>query len=291
MTDNEWDELKHWRKNNKDLAWKAGDPHPTRDGFVFCEYTRRASNGERWVSEDYFARKKAYVKGYHEENKEILKVKNRERDKRNIESRRSYRRKYVEANREAVYRAQRKWYHENIDRARASRRAYAERNKEKLRVASREKAKRRYAEDKETLLETARRWRERNRDYFKQWHKNNKERRKERRNRRLKEDPFYAVICRARGRTLSAFRKRGYKKTSKTADLLGCDWITLKEHIESQFVEGMSWDNRSEWHIDHIVPYSVAKTQEDVEWLSYYKNLRPLWKHENMKKSGRFAPS
>ena len=32
--------------------------------------------------------------------------------------------------------------------------------------------------------------------------------------------------------------------------------------MESNFKDGMNWNNRSEWHIDHIVPISRAKNQE-----------------------------
>lgn len=30
----------------------------------------------------------------------------------------------------------------------------------------------------------------------------------------------------------------------------------FKNHIENLFLEGMSWDNHGEWHIDHIIPVS-----------------------------------
>ena len=45
-------------------------------------------------------------------------------------------------------------------------------------------------------------------------------------------------------------------KTSTTFKLLGYSVVELKEHIESQFTDGMSWDNIGEWHIDHIRPLS-----------------------------------
>src|SRR3546814_9720873 len=36
--------------------------------------------------------------------------------------------------------------------------------------------------------------------------------------------------------------------------LVGYTVADLMAHLERQFLPGMSWDNRGEWHIDHIRP-------------------------------------
>ncbi len=46
----------------------------------------------------------------------------------------------------------------------------------------------------------------------------------------------------------------------------------------------MNWDNYGEWHIDHIIPISKAKTLEDGKFLSRLENLQPLWALENQVK-------
>ena len=38
----------------------------------------------------------------------------------------------------------------------------------------------------------------------------------------------------------------------RTFDIIGCSPYDLKEHLEKQFVSGMTWENRNEWHMDHI---------------------------------------
>jgi hypothetical protein len=58
-------------------------------------------------------------------------------------------------------------------------------------------------------------------------------------------------------------------------------------HLESKFVDGMSWDNRSRWHIDHIMPLASAKTEEELVALCHYTNLQPLWAAENLRKSDK----
>jgi len=70
-------------------------------------------------------------------------------------------------------------------------------------------------------------------------------------------------------------------------ELVGCDLQTLKEYIEKQFKEGMTWENHGfyGWHIDHIIPLGTAKTEEEMIKLCHYTNLQPLWALENLRKS------
>lgn len=100
-------------------------------------------------------------------------------------------------------------------------------------------------------------------------------------------DPVFCLTSRIRSAIGDALRKGGYGKRSKSQEILGCDWYFFAKHIERQFLKGMSWENRSEWHIDHIIPLSTAKTEEDVIRLSHYTNLRPLWAEDNLKKSDK----
>ena len=68
---------------------------------------------------------------------------------------------------------------------------------------------------------------------------------------------------------------------------LGCSVEELKMHLEKQFRENMSWNNRKKWHIDHIVPLSSANTETDIIKLSHYSNLQPLWASENESKGNK----
>ena len=53
----------------------------------------------------------------------------------------------------------------------------------------------------------------------------------------------------------------------------------------------MSWDNYGDWHIDHIIPLSSAKTEEEIYKLAHYTNLQPLWAEDNIKKSNKILTS
>lgn len=67
----------------------------------------------------------------------------------------------------------------------------------------------------------------------------------------------------------------------------------LKEHIENQFLPGMSWDNYNHetWHIDHILPVSSftfsSYIDEEFQKCWSLKNLQPLWALDNLKKSNK----
>jgi hypothetical protein len=81
------------------------------------------------------------------------------------------------------------------------------------------------------------------------------------------------------------FKRKGYKKGGKSFELLGAEWNIVKEHFESLFQEGMTWDNQGDWHIDHIMPVSFGKTEQEIKELCHYKNLQPLWAQDNWDKS------
>ena len=71
--------------------------------------------------------------------------------------------------------------------------------------------------------------------------------------------------------------------------IIGCNEQKLKEHLENLFTEGMSIDNYGEWQVDHIYPisrYELSDIDNFYECFNY-KNLQPLWKEENIKKSNK----
>lgn len=96
--------------------------------------------------------------------------------------------------------------------------------------------------------------------------------------------PEFALSIRYRKRVRMAVAKQGIKIGGRTHALVGCGWAQLKDHLESMFVEGMSWDNFSDWHIDHVIPLSSAKDEKSLVALCHYSNLQPMWPIDNLKK-------
>lgn len=107
------------------------------------------------------------------------------------------------------------------------------------------------------------------------------------RSERAKIDPVYALKERVRGLIKECIKKSGSEKSSRTSEILGCSTVEFKDHIEKQFTVGMGWHNMGEWHIDHILPISLAMTDQDVIDLNHFTNLRPMWAAENIRKSNK----
>lgn len=65
-------------------------------------------------------------------------------------------------------------------------------------------------------------------------------------------------------------------------------------HLESQFKDGMSWDNYgSKWHVDHIKPCSLFDHADPMQFDECWalSNLQPLWASENIKKGAKYVCS
>ena len=103
-----------------------------------------------------------------------------------------------------------------------------------------------------------------------------------------KENPEWGLVGALRNRLNESLQTKQWKKTTRFSEYIGCNREELIQHLENQFLEGMSWENRSEWHIDHIKPLSLASDIDDLYRRCHYTNLRPLWAKENLIKGARF---
>lgn len=128
--------------------------------------------------------------------------------------------------------------------------------------------------------------------YNKEYYRNNMKSQKERvkvwkRARRLS-DPLYLKIELIRNH--SRISLGGYKNGSKIHNILGISYQEFRKHIEKQFESWMTWDNHFiyngelnyGWQLDHIIPLSSAKNEEELIKLSHYTNLQPICGYTNM---------
>lgn len=96
------------------------------------------------------------------------------------------------------------------------------------------------------------------------------------------EDPAAArLVHRVRSRVAKALGR-----APKGHYSLGCSAAELRVHIERQFLKGMSWSNRADWHIDHIRPLASfdLTDPEQLRAACHFSNLRPLWAEDNLRK-------
>jgi hypothetical protein len=90
-----------------------------------------------------------------------------------------------------------------------------------------------------------------------------------------------------RRRIRGILNSKNLKKKLPCESIVGCTYEYLKTYLESKFQEGMSWENQGLWHIDHIIPLSSGKNEEDIYKLCHFTNLQPLWAQDNLKKSNK----
>lgn len=134
--------------------------------------------------------------------------------------------------------------------------------------------------------------REREREMGKLYYKNNRPRQREYAKKRDKyrraNDPFYKLKVSIRGRVKAGFTSmivKGAFKSKNTEKILGCTFEEFKNHIESQFENWMNWSNHGDckeniykctWDLDHIIPLTFAKTEEELYLLNHWSNFQPL---------------
>jgi len=145
---------------------------------------------------------------------------------------------------------------------------YEEENPEKIKL----KNKNRRENNKEKLKELNKKWLQENKEKRREYKRNYRE---------LKMlDPIFRMKESIRG----SIRKHLMNKSKRTHEILGCSYEYFKLYVESKFESWMTWDNYGlyngnfnfGWDIDHIIPSSSAKSEEEIIKLNHYTNLQPL---------------
>lgn len=107
---------------------------------------------------------------------------------------------------------------------------------------------------------------------------------------RYQDDPIFRIIKNQRNR----LRELITIKPCSFSKSIGLSSAELKNYLESKFYpdsltgEVMSWDNYSDWEIDHIRPlasFSDLESMDQFKEAFNYNNLQPLWKRDNRLKS------
>lgn len=160
-----------------------------------------------------------------------------------------------------------------------------------------EKAKQYYEKNKEECIKKQVEYHRANPNIQKKWYNTHKKQIREyMRNyekERKKVDPQYKLGYTLRHRVRTALKECGMQKNERIKQLIGCSIDYLKNHLESQFKDGMNWENHGQWHVDHIKPCSLFNLTELEEQKKcfHYSNLQPLWAIDNLKKGDKYKPS
>lgn len=195
-----------------------------------------------------------YNQKYKKENKDILKLKQKE-----------YAKKYYQKNKDYVKQKSNDYYYENKEKAINSQKRYRENNSEKI------KSKR-----KEYDILNKEKINEYQRNYIFEKRKNNKE---------------FKLKCQIRHMLKMSFNRKSKRKSNKLETIVGCSINELIKYLigtyENNYNEKWDWKYLDNIHIDHIKPLSLAQTESDIIELNHYTNLQLLKAKDNLKKSNK----
>jgi hypothetical protein len=197
-------------------------------------------------------------------------------------------REYYKRNREKCCAATAKWRRENPNKVREQKRLFHARHSKE--IAVKRKA---YFDGRKALKSEYDRLR-REREGAKlvaqqlEWRKANKEHLNAYHRMKRANDPQYAIKNNLRCRMNAALRMAGIKRDKPLEVLVGAFIEDVMRHLEAQFKPGMTWENRRQWHIDHIIPCSAfdLTKADDRARCFHFTNLQPMWAVENIRKGG-----
>jgi hypothetical protein len=215
--------------------------------------------------------KRKYRKTFYDANKEKIREEHKTYNTNNKEKRQEYTKKYIKKNTEYIREYQRSIYQK--------RKAYIEQYKVANKDKIKEYHKQRYRDKEEKIKAQCKEYSEKNKAqrllYSRKWQSE-----------KYANDSVYRLKKILRARIAAALNLKLIVKQGLVVELLGCTIDNARKHLESQWLEGMNWNNHSleGWHIDHIKPVSTfdLTDPEQQKQCFHYTNLRPLWSHTNL---------
>ena len=196
------------------------------------------------------------------ERKEYNKVKNKEYRETHKEELRDYNKKYREEHFEEIQKQRKEYYENNREKVIEQRKKYYNKNKDKI-IEYHHRYNR---ENSKMLVEKA---------GIYQKH-------------RVETDEFYRFKRLIRDCVLKSFKRTNHRKSSYAREIIGIDFDQAWEYLKNTWKKNYGKEYNGElYHIDHIIPLSIAKTEEDVIKLCHYTNLQLLKPEDNLEKSDK----
>ena len=158
-----------------------------------------------------------------------------------------------------------------------------------------EKAKIYHQKNKENLNKNQREYYKNNKEKIKNANKKYKEKNKRKRlkysKKYLKERRKTDFLFRLRGNISAnikeSLKKQGYSKKTKTYNILKCDFNFFMKWINSIASNGHTY-GIGDLHLDHVIPISLAETEDEAYLLNHYSNYQLLSADENIVKGNRY---
>ena len=186
------------------------------------------------------------------------------------EEKKEYDRQRYLAKKEEVKARVKKYREDNPEKVFEQKRKYREEHKEE--IAAQKRAA--YQANPEPAKRRAREWRKANRAKLNAYQKN-----------RLDTNKNASMAHQIRMRVAK------YIHRHETSEELGCTIRELREYLSSKFLDGMTWQNYGDWHVDHIKPLASfdLTDEEQFKEACNYTNLQPMWGKDNYAKGRKLC--
>lgn len=189
------------------------------------------------------------------------------------------RKEYYKNNKELCSKKAKEFIKDNAEKIREERNKYYKNNKEEILLKNSIYCKENRDERNKKARENYKKNIDKNRSYKREYVSE-----------RFNNDPLFKLKFNTRSLIRNACKRKFTEKSKKTLEILSCTFEEFKTYLESKFDENMNWKNQGKyWHLDHIIPVSSAKTEEEVYILNHYTNFQPLYWLDNLKKSDKLS--
>jgi hypothetical protein len=180
---------------------------------------------------------------------------------------------------QAEYRKQNKdkaarWRQDNKENIKKYNARYIQNNKDKI--------TRHYQDNKESIIARVSKYRNENKKTMAAYSARYERQRKAK-------DPLFKLLHNLRSLINISLKAKGFRKSSKTRELLGADFATVHAHLIETAIRNYGYYNpNASYHIDHIIPCSVADNEDELNTLQFYYNLQYLTPKDNLIKGSKW---
>ena len=105
---------------------------------------------------------------------------------------------------------------------------------------------------------------------------------------RRKTNPIVRLSGVIRVNIHDSLKRQGYKKNTKTHNILKCDTKFFIEWLNEVASNGYTY-GIGDLHLDHVIPVSLAKTEDELYLLNHYSNFQLLSTFDNQSKGNRYV--
>jgi len=274
-------EVKSFSEFNK----QTGRKFNLRSNCKSCMKSYRISNKEKEKERHrlYYEENKEKIQEYNDKRKGVKKEYNKKYNEENKERISKQNKVYSEKNKEKLSKQKKEYYIENKERISKQKKVYRNENPEKIK----EKSRLYYMGNKEKISDYKKTYSEKNKEKLskqrKEYYIENKETirsyQRDRERKKVKEDALFKLKKNIRSLIRNSINNKGFKKTSKTANILGCSFKEFEKHLNNNSYGFIYGDSNLD--LDHIIPLATATTEEEVLNLNYYTNFQLLPREYN----------